>query len=61
MPIAAGKSTTELLPIAEMTHGWFVMINTPLRRIWDLAKQPFKEVRAAGLKLLSALATEVKI
>ncbi|KAM3177648.1 hypothetical protein ACTXT7_004129 [Hymenolepis weldensis] len=54
----------DLIPLCESTQEWFGQLSAPephikaLRRIWDLAKQPFKEVRAASLKLLHAIATE---
>ncbi|KAL5970831.1 26S proteasome non-ATPase regulatory subunit 5, partial [Taenia solium] len=53
-----------LLPISELTHGWFnfTSASSPptrlLGRIWELARQPFKEVRSAALSLLRAIATE---
>ncbi|VDK38199.1 unnamed protein product [Taenia asiatica] len=53
-----------LLPICELTHEWFnfTSASSPptrlLGRIWELARQPFKEVRSAALSLLRAIATE---
>ncbi|VDM33890.1 unnamed protein product [Hydatigera taeniaeformis] len=52
------------LPMSELTHEWFNFTSAPspptrlLGRIWELARQPFKEVRSAALNLLRALATE---
>lgn len=55
----------DLIPVCEATHEWFKQLSSPdpptrsLTRIWDLAKQPFKEIRTASLKLLRGIASEV--
>lgn len=65
LPVAH-DNLVDLIPLCESTQEWFGQLSAPephikaLRRIWDLAKQPFKEVRAASLKLLRAIATEVR-
>lgn len=59
-------NVSALLPISKLTHEWFNFISAPspptrlLCRIWELARQPFKEVRSAALNLLRAIATEVR-
>ncbi|VDO10165.1 unnamed protein product [Rodentolepis nana] len=63
LPVAQ-DNLTDLIPICELTQEWFGQLCAPgpqiksLSRIWDLAKQPFKEVRSASLKLLRSIATE---
>ncbi|KAL5108491.1 26S proteasome non-ATPase regulatory subunit 5 [Taenia crassiceps] len=62
LPNADDVST--LLPISELTHEWFNLISASssptrlLNRIWEIARQPFKEVRSAALNLLRAIASE---
>ncbi|KAM7532781.1 hypothetical protein Aperf_G00000129394 [Anoplocephala perfoliata] len=57
-------SVVDLIPVCEATYEWFQQLSSPdppiraLARIWDLAKQPFKETRAASLKILRAIASE---
>nr|CDS28960.2 26S proteasome non ATPase regulatory subunit 5 [Hymenolepis microstoma] len=63
LPVAQ-DNLIDLIPVCELTQEWFGQLCAPdpqiraLKRIWDLAKQPFKEVRAASLKLLRSIATE---
>ncbi|CDI98298.1 26S proteasome non ATPase regulatory subunit 5 [Echinococcus multilocularis] len=57
-------AVSALIPISELTYQWFNLISAPspptrlLGRIWEMARQPFKEVRLAALNLLRAIATE---
>ncbi|EUB62070.1 26S proteasome non-ATPase regulatory [Echinococcus granulosus] len=58
-------AVSALIPISELTYQWFNLISAPspptrlLGRIWEIARQPFKEVRLAALNFLRAIATEV--
>ncbi|KAH9284427.1 26S proteasome non-ATPase regulatory subunit 5 [Echinococcus granulosus] len=57
-------AVSALIPISELTYQWFNLISAPspptrlLGRIWEIARQPFKEVRLAALNFLRAIATE---
>uniref|UniRef100_A0A5K3EIN4 26S proteasome non-ATPase regulatory subunit 5 n=1 Tax=Mesocestoides corti TaxID=53468 RepID=A0A5K3EIN4_MESCO len=56
---------SDILPAAQVTWNWFTKISNPvsparlLVRIWNLARQPFRDVRLGAFQLLEAIATGV--
>lgn len=54
-----------LFPIAQLTWDWLGRIEAPasqahiITRVWELARQPFHDVRLAAFNMMEAMATAV--